>query len=49
VSGASGLFLADISLLDAGLIAGQGRLDLAIYAVMGCSATIALHRWVQGT
>jgi hypothetical protein len=49
VRGAISLWIAGISLLDTWLIVSQGRLDLALYAVMGCVVTAALHRWVQGT
>lgn len=44
-----GFWIVGISLLDACLITSQGRPDLALYAVMGCLATVALQRWVQGT
>jgi 4-hydroxybenzoate polyprenyltransferase len=46
---ATGLWLAGISLLDAALIAEQGLLDLAMYAVIGSGLTAKLQQRVGGT
>jgi 4-hydroxybenzoate polyprenyltransferase len=43
------LLIAAISLLDAMLIAGQGRLTLAVIAALGFPLTLILQRWVRGT
>ncbi len=41
--------IAAISLLDALLIAGQGRSGLALFAALGFPLTLALQRFVRGT
>lgn len=46
---ATGFWLAGISLLDAALIAGQGRLNLSIYAALGSLMTGMLQQRVRGT
>ncbi len=46
---ATGFWIASISLLDAWLIASQGRLDLVICMVIASALTGALQEWVKGT
>lgn len=43
------MLIAAICLLDAMLIAGAGRPDVAVVAALGCPLTLALQRWVRGT
>jgi 4-hydroxybenzoate polyprenyltransferase len=46
---ATGFWLSGISLLDAALIVGQGRLDLAISAVLGSGVAGKLQQRIRGT
>ena len=41
--------IAAIALLDGLFLAGSGRADLALVALLCFAATLALQRWVRGT
>jgi len=49
VPGGFATFIAGISLVDALLLAGAGRLAWAAVALLGFPATRVLQRWVRGT